>query len=263
MTDEKTRNFAELPMTQPATSDFDQDTVSGSIFGFTSLRSLFALVFFILILRSSIVSPYHVPTPSMEPTIKVGDRLLAFKAAYELRLPFTDYTLMQFGTPKRGDIVVFKYPKDPSVDHYVKRVVGVAGDEIKIVDDVLHVNNQPVQLISAEDQRAMLWDVQEADKKLLFIERSTDSEHFVMRDKDETRHPGLQNFPARRENIVVPEGSVFVLGDNRDTSNDSRHWGEVPLSYVRGKAILVIWSMYDPGGDEWHSLRFSRFGKIL
>src|SRR3954465_15422926 len=103
-----------------------------------NFRQLGILVLAIFAFRWSIASPYHVPTASMEPTIKVGDRLLAFKLAYNFKLPFTDFKVAEWGTPKRGDIIVFRYPRDPEID-YVKRVVAIAGDEVETKEDILYV----------------------------------------------------------------------------------------------------------------------------
>ena len=100
-----------------------------------SIKSLLVLVIFVLAIRWTVASPYYVPTSSMEPTIKVGDRLLAWKLAYNFKIPFTDTALFTWGEPSRGDIIVFKYPRDTSID-YVKRVVAVAGDEVQVRDDI-------------------------------------------------------------------------------------------------------------------------------
>ena len=94
-----------------------------------NLRSIAILIFLIFCFRWSVASPYHVPTASMEPTIKVGDRLLALKLSYDLKIPFTDYSVLEWAKPERGDIIVFRYPRDPDID-YVKRVVGIPGDRI-------------------------------------------------------------------------------------------------------------------------------------
>ena len=127
-----------------------------------NLRSIIVLVFLIFCFRWSIASPYHVPTASMEPTIKVGDRLLAFKLAYNLKVPFTDIVLLSWGEPERGDIIVFRYPKDTDID-YVKRVVGLAGDRIKFRDDVLYINDEPQSRTMKGFDRSVLDDI--ADHK--------------------------------------------------------------------------------------------------
>src|SRR5436190_558216 len=107
-------------------------------FSLDNLASLGVLLTIVLMLRWSVASPYHVPTASMEPTIKVGDRLLAFKLAYGFKIPFTEIKVADWDTPRRGDIIVFRYPRDPEID-YVERVVAIAGDELQIIDDILYL----------------------------------------------------------------------------------------------------------------------------
>jgi signal peptidase I len=229
-----------------------------------NLRSIAVLIFAILCFRWSIASPYHVPTASMEPTIKVGDRLLANKLSYNLKLPFTDVVLWEWDRPDRGDIIVFRFPKDPSID-YVKRVVGVAGDKIKFANDVLYVNGEPQARTDSNSDRSILSDIKDdANIKILFRETLAGKEHWVMQNSPTHKPSFTENWPATGEDYVVPNESVFVVGDNRDNSTDSRVWGPVPLSYVRGKAVFVIWSMFTPqDSDLLPSFRFDRFGHGL
>jgi signal peptidase I len=113
----------------------------------------------------------------MEPTIKVGDRLLAYKLAYNLKIPFTDSAIFSWGQPTRSDIIVFKYPRDPDID-YVKRVVGVAGDRIRILDDILYVNEEAQQRTDHNDDRLILDDIEDArEKKDLYREKLGSVEH--------------------------------------------------------------------------------------
>lgn len=233
-------------------------------FSFDNLTSLGVLVLAIFALRWSVASPYHVPTASMEPTIKVGDRLLAFKLAYNLKVPFTDFTLAEWGTPQRGDIIVFKYPRDPDID-YVKRVVAVAGDEVKVVDDILYVNGEAQPRVDADEQRAFLDDIED-DKsvKHLYKETLFGLEHWVMQNIPSARRFSRSSWPpAGAPAYKVPENSVFCIGDNRDNSTDSRVWGQVPLEYVRGKALFVIWSIFTPHDSSFPTPRWDRFGKWL
>lgn len=249
-------------------SEVDARTTSGhdderhSFLGFNNLRSLLALIVVVIAFRSVVMSPYHVPTGSMEPTIKIGDRLLALKMFYDLRLPFTDIVLTSWRTPQRGDIIVFQYPKDPSVN-YVKRVVALAGDLVEIKQDILHINGQPQTLQPLQNKSEALADVDHGDNMQLFLENLEGLSHMVTHDLPASRRFQLSDFPAGKKPFVVPEKSVFVLGDNRDHSLDSRTWGEVPLSYVKGKAMFIIWSIYSPTESGMPSLRFNRFGKWL
>lgn len=233
-------------------------------FSTQNLRSLAVLALVIFAIRWSVASPYYVPTASMEPTIKVGDRLLAWKLAYELKVPFTDISLAKWADIKRGDIIVFKYPRNTDID-YVKRVVAVAGDKVQVIDNVLYINGQAQSRVSHDQDRTILEDIQDSkDYKMLFRENLTGMEHWVIQNTPEMGRFSTSNFPGvDAEPFTVPADSVFCMGDNRDNSSDSRIWGVVPLNYVRGKALFVIWSIWSPPQDTWPSLRFNRFGKWL
>lgn len=228
-----------------------------------NLAHLLLLIAVVLVLRWSVASPYNVPTPSMEPTIKVGDRLLALRLAYGLRLPFSEHEIMRWGEPQRGDIVVFKYPLRPDVD-YVKRVVAIGGDEVQIQDDVLYINGQP-QAKEAASAPDLLQDLHEnREAKQLFREHLDGRPHWLLLNVPAAKiytkahWPGIGQAPHK-----VPAGSIFCLGDNRDNSTDSRTWSDIPLSYVHGKAVMVIWSLYTPRGSAWPRLRWERFGTLL
>ena len=228
-------------------------------------RQLAILVLAILAFRWSIASPYHVPTASMEPTIKVGDRLLAFKLSYDLKLPFTDISLLNWGVAKRGDIIVFKYPQNPDID-YVKRVVGLPGDHLKVLENVLYINGKAQEREDYNKDRTILTDITNApEQKDLFRENLEGLEHWVMQDKPTSLYYGMsRKYPADGEETIVPENSLFVMGDNRDNSTDSRSWGFVPYNYVRGKALLVLWSWFTPEDSGiWPNIRFNRFGHGL
>ncbi len=233
-------------------------------FSFDNIKSLSILILAIFALRSSVASPYHVPTASMEPTIKVGDRLLAFKLAYSAKVPFTDLKLAEWGTPKRGDIIVFRYPRDPDID-YVKRVVGVGGDTIEIRDDILYVNGEPQPRQDHNGDRNILEDIDDQkDVKILYTETLNGLNHWVMQNVPAARRFTRSSWPPPGAGpYKVPADSVFCVGDNRDNSTDSRVWGQVPLEYVRGKALFVIWSVYTPRESNWPVFRFNRFGQWL
>lgn len=227
-------------------------------FSVENLRSLGLLIVVIFAIRWSVASPYHVPTASMEPTIKVGDRLLAFKLSYDFKVPFTNFSLINWAKPKRGDIIVFRYPRDPEID-YVKRVVAVAGDTVEVINDVLFVNGKEQQRVDFNHDRSILSDIDDiAEHKLLYKEAFNGDEHWVLQNSPETRPLSNRNFGPRK----IPEDTVFCMGDNRDNSTDSRIWGEVHMSHIRGKALFVLWSIHSKGTWDF-SLRVSRFGHSL
>ena len=227
-----------------------------------NLKSLFFLILLVLCFRWSIASPYHVPTASMEPTIKVGDRLLAFKLSYGLKIPFTDTSVVEWGKPAHGDIIVFRYPKEPQID-YVKRVVGLPGDKIRVENNMIFINGKPQKKIDHNFDRSILTDIDDNPEiKNLYREKLENVEHWVLQDKPGPYSVFRSRFPSDGE-YTVPQDSLFVMGDNRDNSTDSRSWGVVPMPYVRGKALFVIWSMFSSENETLPSFRFTRFGHWL
>lgn len=204
-------------------------------------KSFFPVILAVLLLRSFLVEPFRIPSGSMMPTLLVGDFILVNKFAYGIRLPVVNTKVIDIDEPERGDVVVFRYPKDPSVD-YIKRVVGLPGDTIRYANKVVYVNGQPagqvpagvylgegsgVSMSGASKRREQLGDLQH---DILVMPRT----------------PGVQG------EYVVGEGEYFVMGDNRDNSNDSRYWGTVPEENLVGKAFR-IWMNWDSanGGVDW------------
>lgn len=229
-----------------------------------NLRQLAIFLVLILAFRWSVASPYQVPTASMEPTIKVGDRLLAYKLAYDLKVPFTDYTLMSWANPQRGDIIVFKYPKEPDVD-YVKRIVGLPGDKIHVENNILYINGVAQERTDHDNDRSILSDIHDnADIKTLSVEKLGDLDHWVIQDRGSSALFSLSmKYPADGGDYTVPPDSYFCMGDNRDNSTDSRSWGQVPRSYVKGKALFVMWSAFTTDNGFWPMIRWNRFGHAL
>jgi signal peptidase I len=231
-------------------------------FSWKNFKELAVLATVVFALRSSIISLYHVPTPSMSPTIQVGDRLFAWKLSYGFRVPFTDITLWRWADIKRGDIVVFRYPKDPSID-YVKRIVGVPGDQIQVRDDVLYINGKAQEKISHDFDRSILDAIDEKKElKQLFVEDIEGKKHWTMDNIPSARYFDFSTYPTSGY-YTVPEGHVFAMGDNRYNSADSRIWGPVPIENVVGKAFIVLWSMIFFDGSWVPHFRFGRFGHIL
>ena len=185
--------------------------------------SIFPVLAAVLILRSFLYEPFQIPSGSMLPTLKVGDFILVNKYHYGLRTPVGNITFVENNSPVRGDVVVFKYPKNPSI-YYIKRVVGLPGDEIVYKDKVIYVNGEP----QAQELIAQLPPAQ--PERLLVSETLGEFEHEIYQDINARNMQG---------GWIVPEGQYFVMGNNRDNSNDSRYWGAVPDELLVGKAVSV------------------------
>lgn len=211
-------------------------------------RSFFPIVLIVLLLRSFLVEPFRIPSGSMMPTLLIGDFILVNKFTYGIRLPVLNKKVVDLNEPKRGDIVVFRYPKQPTVD-YIKRVVGLPGDRIAYYNKKIYINGKPVKRVS-------LGTYHGAGKG----ESMTGTEHFV-EDLTGVEHNILINngTPSVEGVYVVPKGHYFVMGDNRDNSNDSRYWGTVPEQNLVGKAFF-IWMNWD-----WQNkgIGFDRIGTVL
>lgn len=203
-------------------------------------RSFFPVLAVVLVLRSFLVEPFQIPSGSMLPTLEVGDFILVNKYAYGLRLPVAGTKVVDIGDPERGDVMVFRYPEDGSTN-YIKRVIGLPGDHIRYRNKQLFINNEPV----ARDFVARLPPMERWREQLGPVE------HDVYLTMGRVSGTGEGEW-------VVPEGHYFVMGDNRDNSNDSRFWGTVPDDLVVGKAF-AIWM-------HWKSLTslpfFDRVGSI-
>lgn len=211
-------------------------------------------ILFLIVLFSakwSIADHYRVPTGSMLPTIAIGDQVLTDKLAYDIRFPFTDIILAETGTPERGDIIVFKYPKDPS-ENYVKRLIAVPGDRVEILDGFVKVNGQ-LTLESPAGFKATLDKLRTSDRPFFYQER-LDGKEFTVQ-----RIPGLSQ--NHRIAFTVPKDQYFFMGDNRDNSADSRFWGFVPRNYLLGKVKGVTLSYTLDGLIP--RINLCRFGKSL
>jgi signal peptidase I len=188
-----------------------------------------------LFIRTFIVQAFKIPSGSMLPTLLIGDHLLVNKFIYGIRMPFTGQLLIPIKQPKRGDVVVFRFPKDRSID-YIKRVIGVPGDTVEIKDKKVYINDKAIA-----DPHA----------------------HFSS--------PTILNASASpRDNfgpVLVPEGRIFVMGDNRDNSYDSRFWGFVDQREILGKAFILYWSwdIDKPllSVDRFTSIRWNRMANLI
>lgn len=222
--------------------------------------SLAFLILLILLIRHCVIEPYKIPTGSMIPTMKIGDHLFVNKLSYGLRLPFLDEVLT-WDNPKRGDIVIFKPPVDNG-KIYVKRIVGLPGDTIKVEDNKFYVNG--VQIIKTLTQdTSVMKDLMDQNKYSeenydLYNEDYFGLIHYVM----EYKHRDYLYMKFNFE-IKVPDGSYFMMGDNRDNSEDSRVWGFVPRNQIFGKVMFVWLSLNWDKAMTIDWLRYNRFGKII
>ena len=204
---------------------------------------LFPVIAVVFLLRSFLFEPFKIPSGSMIPTLLVGDLILVNKFAYGVRLPVINTKITQGTPPQRGDVMVFRYPPQPSLD-YIKRVVGVPGDEVAYLNKRLTVNGKPVATSALPDffdEDAMRYFKQ-------FDEQLGEHRHRIINNTEAPAFvQGASNFAHRQncrysvEGVVckVPEGQYFMMGDNRDNSLDSRYWGFVPEGNIVGKAFFV------------------------
>jgi len=194
------------------------------------------LIAFLLaaLIRTFIIQPFKIPSGSMEDTLMVGDQLVAVKFLYGIKIPFTNKIVMKIRNPKPGDVIVFKYPEDPSKD-FIKRCIAVGGQTVEIRNKEIFIDGV----------------LQKLPAHAKFIDPSILPAQFNKRD----------NFPLTR----VPPGMVFMMGDNRDNSNDSRFWGFVPKENIRGKAVFFYWSWNQdtPLYDVAHRIRWERLFAMI
>lgn len=211
-------------------------------------HSFFPVVLIVFLLRSFIAEPFRIPSGSMMPTLLVGDFILVNKFTYGIRLPVINKKVVELTSPHRGDIVVFRYPKNPEVN-YIKRLIGLPNDKISYADKHLTVNDQPI-LESALGEFQGAGESAEMNGAAQFLENLTGVEHRIL----------IRNgAPSVEFTYTVPQGQYFMMGDNRDNSNDSRYWGFVPEENLVGKAFFIwmSWDWQNKGVD------FSRIGTIL
>jgi signal peptidase I len=205
-------------------------------------KSFFPVLLIVFLLRGFIVEPFRIPSGSMLPSLYIGDFILVNKFAYGIRLPVVNKKIIDLSEPERGDVVVFRYPRDPNLD-YIKRIIGLPGDHIAYYNKVLYVNGKPIE-------REFVGPYKGPGQTYAneYKEKLEGAEHDILL------------LPARPNNLqgeyIVPEGMYFAMGDNRDNSNDSRVWGPVPEKNLVGKAFMV-WMHYS---NEWH---FERIGNII
>ena len=218
--------------------------------------SFFPVILIVFLLRSFLFEPFKIPSGSMIPTLQIGDFILVNKFTYGVRLPVLNVKVLELGTPQRGEVMVFRFPEDPSLD-YIKRVVGVPGDRIEYRGKKLTVNGRPVPMQQLPDYLAR-------DRMQFFrhyVETLDGRPHEILIDEDAPASPALLrtfphvgncNYNSVGLACTVPAGHYFMMGDNRDNSSDSRVWGFVPDENIVGKAFFI-----------WLNLNeLSRFGSF-
>lgn len=218
-------------------------------------RAFFPVIFAVLILRSFVVEPFRIPSNSMMPTLLTGDFILVNKFAYGLRLPVLNTKILDLGEPQRGDVVVFRYPHEPSVD-YIKRVVGLPGDVIGYRDKTILLNGEPVAQLPVGTYTGV-GSGREMTGARESLEDLDGVEHSIL-TRDAAPNLPLGCGRLAQGAVTVPPGHYFVMGDNRDNSNDSRCWGFVPEQNLVGKAF-VIWMHWD-GERKGLPIDFGRLG---
>jgi signal peptidase I len=188
-----------------------------------------------LVIKAFVIQAFKIPSGSMKPTLLIGDHILVNKFIYGITLPLWNKKIIHFSDPKRQDVIVFRYPVDPSKD-FIKRVVGLPGDTIRIHDKIVFVNDQPL-----DEPYAV-----HSDSRIL---------------------PGGVSPRDNMAGVTVPAHSLFVMGDNRDESHDSRFWKFVDMSLLKGKAFMIYWSWNRDGEMSLNSsqsyVRWSRIGQWL
>jgi signal peptidase I len=213
-------------------------------------KSFFPVILAVFLLRSFLVEPFKIPSGSMVPTLEVGDFILVNKFAYGIRLPIINKKIIEVGEPKRGDVMVFRYPEDPSLD-YIKRVIGLPGDKVAVVDKHVYVNG-------VEYKQSPMPDYLNRDRIFYsrqYKEKTGNVEHSILVEDDKPAAvPYLQDYPFRGNcayndrgvTCTVPPGNYYMMGDNRDNSADSRVWGFVPDENIVGKAFFIWFNMSTP-----------------
>jgi signal peptidase I len=218
-------------------------------------KSFFPVILIVFLLRSFLVEPFKIPSGSMIPTLLVGDFILVNKYTYGIRLPVLNVKMLDVNPPRRGEVMVFRYPDNPSLD-YIKRVVGVPGDRVTYRGKRLSVNGKPVPVSEDVD-----FQYAESGLNVLSVKRyqETLGEHahaiLINPEVPPVQLAGVRQFPYRDHcdyqedgfECTVPPGHYFMMGDNRDSSSDSRYWGFVPDRNIVGKAFMIWWNFSDFG----------------
>ena len=222
-------------------------------------ESIVVAVTIALLLRAFVVEAFQIPSGSMIPTLEIGDHIFVSKFAYGIGIPFTNKKILAWHEPQRGDVIVFKYPNDQTVD-YIKRVIGLPGDKVEVRHNEIFINGKPMprELV---DEHFHLSDGGDQVREL-WLEHLDAHLHKTLHEPEHVTEFGPK---------VIPPQNVFVMGDNRDNSNDSRVWGTVPYELIKGRALIIWWSRdpshggWSPSGvaDWFSSIRWRRFFHLV
>jgi len=198
--------------------------------GIEFIGSLAPVLGLVLLLRSFVVEPFQIPSQSMLPTLKVGDFILVSKSTYGIRLPVLRTKLVDISSPKRGDVMVFFPPHEDR--YFIKRVVGLPGDKVQVLNGVLYVNEEQMEQVLMPEEAT-------SARSVVMTENLVGSQHLMQKRISPTRL-------SQSYSSIVPDGHYFMMGDNRDNSSDSRVWGPVPEERIVGKAFArwMFWNNF-------------------
>jgi len=217
-------------------------------------RAFFPVILAVFLIRSFLAEPFRIPSGSMLPSLHIGDFILVNKFSYGIRLPVANVKLVDLGGPRRGEVIVFRFPTDPSIN-YIKRVVGVPGDRVVYKDKQLTVNGVPMPLKDARP-----YALTHTDGGTAVLVRRAEELDGVRHDILLSDRP--DDGPM---DVSVPPGHYFVMGDNRDQSNDSRYWGFVPDENLVGRAFFIwfSWDAVTPDKPLWQRIVWRRIGDAI
>ncbi len=224
---------------------------------------LLPILLLVLVVRSFLLEPFNIPSESMVPTLQTGDYIVVNKFSYGLRLPLSHTKVLAVGEPQRGDVAVFRYPLQPSIN-YIKRIVGLPGDTVSYDEGIVSINGQPVSKVPQPEPAEM-----DAEFERFYTEQLGTHTHTIRELNgvwtaakapfiNQVNQGEFAQYAGHKWSVTVPEGHYFAMGDNRDESADSRFWGFVPEGNLSGRAVY-IWAHKDPG---FHLPTFSRNGII-